>query len=375
MTPYRREEGGPFYIKVTIQGQGRVQRCLDTWDIGEARKRGRALARDLRAAAAAGRFASADAATRSRQVSYSTIQAVVDVYRLRARVKARTVQSNVHCLASVLRHAGEARGFDAPVSVLTKALVRAFQDALVLGKAGDELDTARTNANSLLRQARSVFSRDLVEDGVYESAGIKLHDLSGFRQARMLEEPSHQFHPLTKEQSDKIWAGARELKQGQPQVYIAFLLSACLGMRRGEAANLRWSQVLELDGARAIRLGTTKNGMPRLIPVEDAVWAEICEASKVTPLKGVPPSDDFILAGPFTRRWRDTFDGLTAFLESLGWDRRKKAHELRKWAGARMAQTLGTRTASMILGNTEEVFRAHYDGMLELPKVALFKAG
>jgi integrase len=372
MTPYKRKDDGPYYVKISVPGEGRVQRCLDSWDLAEAKKRARALTKQLRTASAGGRFEDAAAATKSRSSPCSSLAKVASVYARVARVKARTVQSNVHCMESLLRYAGVERGLEAPVNVLDKELVRKFQDAIVAGKEGAARNTAITNANSILRQARSLFSRALVEDGVYAAEGVTLPKLDSFRAARLFPEPSHRYVPITQEAAAKLWAAAPALKAAQPQVYLAFLFSACLGLRRSEGAGLRWSDVLEVGGKRVVRLEVTKNGEPRNVPVEDELWEEILAASKVVP---ATPSNAFILQGAFTVRWRETYDGLTAWLETMGWDRRKKAHELRKWAGARLADQFGTRIASMILGNTEEVFRDHYDGLLQLPAAKMFKAG
>jgi integrase len=220
----------------------------------------------------------------------------------------------------------------------------------------------------------------MVEDGVYAEEGVRLPDLAGWRAQKLLPEPRHVYVPIPTSLVDGIWAAAPALRQADPQAYIALLMSICCGLRRGEAANLRWSQILEIDGRRLIRLGVSKSGHPRLIPLEPAVWEELRSLAPVVPMTQpadpgapVPAGEDYVLEGPTTKRWREPFDRLSAWLAGLGWDRRKKAHELRKHFGSLLATQHGTRTAAMVLGNTEPVLRAHYDALLSLPETHSFR--
>lgn len=356
-----------FHFTFVFRGQ-RYQRCLETNDHDEAQRRARLLHKRIVAAVTAGRFEEI-AGTKTRKPATSTLAELLAIYQRRARVKPRTIIGNVSALRTIIRlgtgHTdltNEEIGA-LPCSSLNRSLIRAYQDKMLSGLDGEARARAATTANSTVRQARSITSRDLVEDGVYEDEGIRLQELAGWRAQRLLPEPKHCYTPIPKGLIERIWSESGNLRQSDPQAYVAFLLSICCGLRRSEAANLQWRHIIDADGRHIIRLGVSKNGHPRLIPLDPAVW----EALRLVADHDQAKPDDYLLTGSSTRRWRVTFDALGEWLRGLGWDRTKKAHELRKHYGSLVATQHGTRTAAMLLGNTEPVMRAHYDALLDLP--------
>jgi integrase len=390
MKPYKRlDEADPgyrdahYYCTIAVGGH-RYQRCLQTNNMETATSRARAMQRKLESAHAAGRFDEITG-TKMRKDSLSTLGQVFAAYRKRARVKHRTLGSNIASMRQIIRVVAGTKLTDPevdsmPASVLNRQLLRQYQDTMVKGLGPEAKATAMTTANSTVRQARSLFARSMVEDGIYTEEKVRLPDLAGFRAQRLFPEPKHIFSPIPQTIIDGIWKSAPDLAQSDPEAYKAFLLSICCGLRRGEAANLRWSQILEIDGRHLIRLGITKNGHPRLIPVEEAVWKQLRATSTVVPIEAkqdpaesAQPQEDFVLVGTATDRWRHTFDRMGKWMAGLGWDRNKKAHELRKHYGSQLATQLGTRTAALILGNTEPVLRAHYDALLAVPQITTFQ--
>jgi integrase len=389
MKPYKRldpDEPGfreaHYYCTITVGGH-RYQRCLQTNQVEVAITRARAMQRKLEGAHAAGRFDEITG-TKLRKDAVSSLGQIFAVYRHRTRVKPRTTIGNVSSMRTIVRVVSQRQLTDEevdsmPATILTRATLRQYQDTMVKGLAGEEKSRAMTTANSTMRQARSILSRAMVEDGIYAEEKIRLPDLSGFRAQRLFPEPNHMFTPIPSTTLAAIWTAAPELAAADPEAYKAFLLSICCGLRRGEAAGLCWSQIVELNGRHLIRLGVTKNGQPRLIPVEDTVWKELRSASGIVPI--TQPTDPAepaatsatVLSGTATDRWRHTFDRMGKWLAAHGWDRSKKAHELRKHYGSQLATQLGTRTAALILGNTEPVLRAHYDALLAVPEITTFQ--
>jgi integrase len=376
----------PWEVVFTYRKK-RYRRSTLTADRVEAEKRARARINAIKDAADEQDFFGLEN-TRLRRVAHSTLGAIFVVYRQVGRV--RRPGANIGSLRSMIR---KGQGVDLsddeiealPGTVLTKQLVRSYQDAVVPATMadGDAKRTAITTSNSTVRQARSLFKRELVEDGVYKDAGLRLPDLGGFLGARLLKEPAHNFVPIPPDLVESIWSASRTLKTENPNAYRAFLLSICCGLRRAEAARASFDHVVAIrrgaDTIQALRLGITKNGQPRLVPLDSAAYAELREMAAAIPMsQATDPAPvsaapvGFILTGPWTTRDRIAFDDLAAWLTRHGWTRKKKAHELRKHFGSLLAAKYGARVAASILGNTEEVFHKHYDAVLQMPEVDVY---
>ena len=86
-----------------------------------------------------------------------------------------------------------------PVSVLDGDLVQRFiKDMQPAETRAGAVLTANTNINSMLRQARSLFSARMVR--VYQERGLNLGDINGFMEKReILKEPSHHYVPIPRE--------------------------------------------------------------------------------------------------------------------------------------------------------------------------------
>jgi integrase len=374
-------KSAPWYCKFSVGGRS-YTRGLGTPDAAAARKIATKLRWEAQKAEHTRRFDVLDAC-KLRSPQCSTIGELVDAYSRLSRI--RSAAHNVNALLN-LTQKGTAKPYlilrDLPISTLDRSLVLRYQAAAVPTELpeGDAKRSATTSANSIVRQARSVTSRAMVEDGALADAGVRLPDLTGWRAAKLLKEPKHSFIAIPATVIDAIWSGAPALKDSEPQVYAALLLALCCGLRRAEACRLRWSDIYETKpGQRVIRLGISKNGQPRLVPLPDAIWSELRGQATVVPIaQPVDPGqtdpttpDDAragcVLAGTWTHAYRDTFDALAVWLRSKGLVRVKAAHELRKYCGSQWASAYGTRTAALLLGNTEQVCAAHYDALLSMP--------
>jgi integrase len=396
-----------WYFKFEFRGK-LYKRCLDTPDAAEAQRNARAKYNSIVKAVQLEEYedlSNALGKTKLRQPKASTLGEMFTVYRRIAGIASveRTVGAVRCILRDVMGEMSEDQLNALSSSVLTGTLLRAYKAKCVDPAApmDDAKRTAITSCNSTIRQARSLCKKELIghtygmskakgEDNLYKEEGITLPDLTSFLAVRLFEEPPHHFVPIPEDLMRKIWERLPELKENLPNVYLAFLLCECCGLRRGEAARARVSDIIALpkragdneEVRHVLRLGITKNGRPRLVPLDPRVRDEILALAKVVPMvtssdmgaaSKVEEAVDYILPGSRTHRYLATFESLGNWLKSLGWNRTKKAHELRKHFGSQIAEQFGTRVGAQILGNTEEVFRAHYDALLSMPQVNILK--
>jgi integrase len=130
----------------------------------------------------------------------------------------------------------------------------------------------------------------------------------------------------------------------------------------------------------------TKTGKARLVPLEHAVWLELESLKPIVAMPATAPVDpgadittavsaDYVLTGSAHERLEESFRRLGTWMTGLGFNRKKKAHELRKHFGSAAADQLGDRIAPKLLGNSADVFHAHYDAMRVTPEVKMFQAG
>jgi len=394
----------PWYCIFQYHGT-RYPRCLETPDKTVAAQRARQLRERIVRTVQLEDWPALDR-IRVRAPAVGSLGQLFTAYRQLADIAS--ADANIWALRTIIRavHGPELTDdqIDAlPCSNLTSGLLEAYKRNCVDPQApfDDTKRSAITSCNSRIRQARSILKRSLLVSGAYKAAGVRLPDLVGFKNVLLFKQPKHPFVPIPQDIVAAIWTASAKLREDDPNAYRAFLLAECCGLRRGEAARLRWSEVHQLavqptadnpaPSPRPVaRLGITKSGHPRMIPLDlvktpsgRTAYDELRDLARVLPIKA--PTDpaanaahpgrrdgpnaptDYVLDGHWSDRYSYTFARLSAWLRALGWQRRKVAHEFRKHFGSMMAEKYGTRTGALLLGNTEKVFAAHYDALLQLP--------
>lgn len=333
---------------------------------------------------------------------------IIPIYRAKSRCDERVINNNVAAFYLVLQRARnpswkrgvgqaafEARYDDIgrldalSLTEITKALAVDFQDALLRAAGTDELakERATTNANSLLRQARSIFA-DRPRNNVlahYTAAGLKLPEcIHGFKKAPLLPEPDHSFDPPSPELVERLRTAAVGLRETDRNSYRIYLLAAGCGLRKKEIAWLCGSHISHRarpDGTlHIIELRTrahfrTKSRKPRYVPMEDFIWRELIA---LDPLLAAPrsadpvtPLEDYLLEGDSRERYQTAFRRFGAWMTAQGWNRPKKAHELRKLWSSTWAEARGSEFARKLAGNTAKVFDDHYYAMLKDPELKI----
>ncbi len=312
------------------------------------------------------------------QMPLATIGEVFDVFQTadtganpstRARVVALVVNivSRVH--GFVDRHPlRQAKVRMLPVSALNAELVQKFiKDMQPAETRAGAVLTANTNINSMLRQARSIFSARMVR--VYNERGLNLGDFSGFLEKReILKEPSHHYEPIPREMLRTMIEALPELKKDDERSWAIIAMALLLGMRRSEIM-------------RARREWLTQQRIPG--QAEPAYVIAITNRDKDAAIKSRPRAlrvpdelrDYFAKRGEWLIPRRNETDIINAVHRVNAWLRRylpertKALHELRKEFGSQIYAATGSLSAAAeALGDTLETARAHYLTQLQPTK-------
>jgi integrase len=322
-----------WYLRAQIHGR-MIHRSLDS----NVRAQAEVVAARLVRAARAGRWEALEETKVRAQVA--SLAQVVECYAPLWQVlqkRERTWRANVATLERVLDVAGEARGLSAPVSVLTRRFAAVFQErfmARVKGRDRIAQNAAAVTANSYLRMVRSLFSREVVGRGTYD--GLVLPDLKEFMDAPELAELPHQYVAPRPEVLRALAEGAGRLRVENPAVWLVWWLAVQSGLRRGELLALRWGWFRE--GAIEVPCSAAfvaKGKRARLVPVVAVCEVRAREVAAALGWESGPA--DLVLQGNADRWFRE----LGEWMVSLGWDRRQKAHELRKVFASALAEGCG----------------------------------
>lgn len=215
---------------------------------------------------------------------------------------------------------------------------------------------AKISVNSLLRQAKSLFSKK-----VLRFLNLKLPTPLPFHEVEFEPRQSMRFHSVIDVQS--LIAAARDEMEGgtaaQREQFKIFLLSLCAGLRRNEIDKLEWSA---FDFSKAvIHIQPTEFLAPKTqescgeIELDPEV-AEIFQKLRVTAAGNfIIDSDRQPLLGATysTYRCKPHFDDLVAWLRKKGISSQKPIHELRKEFGSMIANEHGIFAASRALRHTD----------------------
>ena len=215
---------------------------------------------------------------------------------------------------------------------------------------------AKTSVNSLLRQAKSLFSKKAMR-----FLTLKLADPLPFDGVEFEPRQTMRYHSSIDPQL-LIAVAQKELGHGggdQLEQYKVFLLSLCAGLRRNEIDKLEWSA---FDFAtHTVRIETTEFLHPKTeestgeIEIDPQVSA-IFERFRAHALgRFVIESDRMpILDATYsTYRCKPVFEALMDWLRGKGIDAQKPLHELRKEFGSTIADEHGIYAASRALRHTD----------------------
>jgi integrase len=217
---------------------------------------------------------------------------------------------------------------------------------------------ARITCNSLMRQAKSLFSPDLL-------VHVSLHkpDKLPFDGVAFYERESMRYHS-TVDIEALIHDAMRELPQEQLKI---FLLATMAGLRRNEIDKLQWSAFRWNE--EVIRIEETEHFAPKSsdgagdVPVDKELLAIFRGwYAKATDAFVIEANSEARSATTYAHyRAQPDFDALTVWLRAQGVTAIKPLHELRKEFGSQLCAKYGIYAASRMLRHADiRVTAQHY---------------
>ena len=253
-----------------------------------------------------------------------------------------------------------------PLAKITPDAVEVWKLAFVSSRAaGDEMKarSARNTANTLLRSAKSLFSKRLMR---FIGSRIELPLPLPFDGVEFYPRQSMRY-TSTMDVEALLAAARQELAGGDPEAFKVIVLCLFAGLRRNEADKLRWRSV-DCD-AGVIRIEMQADFAPKAetslaeIPID----VEVCAVLRG--YRAADPGEEYVLKGGAADHkacWRnyradETFQRLTAWLRTHGVNSRTPLHTLRKEAGSIICQKGGLFAASRFLRHADVAITAqHY---------------
>jgi len=359
-----------WYIDTIIRGE-RIVRSLESNDAAVAAER--AIATYIRPARA-GRWSEV-AGNKARQ-NFSSIGELLTTYREIAAglVSPWTIKNNVGAFHAVVRRAvGSDDATDEKVdemstALLTGKLVADFEEWMARNAVvtGRNLESNKRTVKGYLRQARSVFNKDLLPR--YPEKKLKLPDVKEFMNRRTAKPARAVKVPPPDGLVDKTCTEAVKLRESDRAAYIAWLL-AFYSLRRGEIDKMEFSWVMQVDGQWCVRVPLiSKSKAYRDVPVDETVvkelkeWRAIREKEKDSNL--VLPGPAYLRGNTRGRlRCDSLFKGLSAWMRGLGWNGRGTLHALRAEYLRRIRRKFGLDAAQAIGGHSDSrTTEASYTG-------------
>jgi len=320
------------------------------------------------------------------------IRAVVELADVRPATLAGNVAAFRRIVASVAkidatksRFAGRGKGRAAwlaavdgvPLAKITPDAVEAWKLAFVGSRAGrDEVKAraSRNTANTILRSAKSLFSKRLMR---FISQRITLPSPLPFDGVEFFPRQSMRY-TSTMDVQALLTAARDELSAKDSEAFKAVALCLFAGLRRNEADKLRWSSIDFERGV--IRVEAQADFAPKAETslAEVPIDAEVCAVLRG--YRAAMPTAEYVLtgrdanpsAGWRTYRADETFERLTAWLRTHGVNSRTPLHTLRKEAGSLICQQAGLFAASRFLRHADVAITAqHYAAQKDRVTVGL----
>jgi integrase len=239
---------------------------------------------------------------------------------------------------------------------LTPEKVQQWQIAFLTGAKSDPLSQrrAKTSCNTTLRQAKSLFSANVLSclDGV-----VELPSPLPFSKVKYSERQNLKYQSDV--DIDRLIQDAEaELAESAPELYKIFLLGCMAGLRRWEIDLLEWSS-FKWD-TNEIQIKRTKYFEAK---TEDSHGSVQVDPELMSVFRGYRPraSSDFVIESdlePSSAEWnryrcQPHFRALAGWLREHGIEGDKPIHVLRKEFGSRINENGDIHAASMALRHAD----------------------
>jgi len=284
-----------------------------------------------------------DATRQKAKPNSHTVGELLAAYQTAAAVegnKPRTIHNNAGALRLILRAARELPTTEAAdaltLTALQRKTVAAYKASVAAQADAAPDDTAaqriRRSANSLMRQARSIFNRHLREH-YQHTAGLRLPEtLDEFLATPMFKAVAKQeYWPPTDTVIESTFQALPTLQRDDPNAFAAIWLALGYGLRKSEIAATRCDWFITRDGLDYLRGDRiAKDGI--LPDVRAMQGAALQLRAQIQQRAAAQGPDAYLLSGIHQERTDQVFRRVGDWLAGHGWKTQKKIHELRAWA-------------------------------------------
>ncbi|MEZ5326915.1 MAG: hypothetical protein R3F19_17845 [Verrucomicrobiales bacterium] len=243
------------------------------------------------------------------------------------------------------------------ISTLTPSLVQEWKQEFVAKAGRDAIKSrqAKITANSILRNAKALFSRKLLP---FLREEIELPNPLPF-DGIVSETTGSQRYRSRIDAGEILQKGMKELQEDHPEVLKILILAAVCGLRISEIDFLLWEAfdftdaVLRVEDSEYHRLKSEDSAGE--IALDDEMNRIFMAFHKVSEGEFVVESSGSISRSPGSGsyRCRNHIDFLKAWLRDNGIVARKPIHELRKEVGSVIASEQGIFAASRYLRHSD----------------------
>jgi integrase len=326
----------------------------------------------------------------------TTVGDLVEVVSRLVEVRPRTLAGNVATFRRIVaevesiqaplsRFAANGAGRNAwliavdavPLASITPQRIQAWKLAFVKSRSNTETQAraSRNTVNSMLRAAKSLFAKKLIDFLAKELAlppSLPFDGVTFFPRQSMRYDRNMKLEEVVRD-------AVTTLKPADTEAFKAFVLCLYGGLRRNECDKLRWSSIDFEKGH--IRVEVQVDFAPkaetslRHVPIEPEVVGIFQK------LRDLSPKAEYVLDGnavPMNAksavyRAEDTFKRLCTWLRLNGVNTLKPIHTLRKEAGSLVYERENNvLAASRFLGHADiQVTSQHYTTQKSQPHVGI----
>ena len=281
--------------------------------------------------------------------------------------RPRPVTRDVDMLHLVLR-----KLFATPELLTTEVLApdlarrwKLMHEEKCTGKTQDEANRIMRSANSVLHQAKTVFSAERLAD--MKLAGFTFPDMQLFfnevKARRFKRLPKKTFVPVA---PSLIARALREWRTLPRNEFLAVGLMLACGLRKSEVAQVQGHWFTSEEGRPVLTgIADVKNrkGRVHVFPI-NPFWKFLVRRMKA---EGWTVRDgEYLLAGSMTERCEKTFKRIAKWLRGMGWQMQKTNHAFRDYAGSQVAMKYGLDAAKEFLNHASvTTTEAHYSSFVK----------
>jgi integrase len=242
-------------------------------------------------------------------------------------------------------------------------------EELCAGKTQNDANRIMRSANSILHQAKTVFSVERLSD--MKAAGFVFPEMKVFfdevKARRFKKLPKKTFVPVPHTVVARTLAEWKKLPRNE---FLGVGLMLSCGLRKSQVAQVRWDWIGEeehrpvLTGAAEVK---NRKGRVHVFPITP-FWRVLLRRAKQEKWIGdsAEAKKDYVLTGNSTERCDEVFRRISTWMRGLGWQMQKTNHAFRDYAGSLVAMKYGLEAAKEFLDHSSvTTTESHYTSFIK----------